>query len=75
MRWVYSGQTCGEILSIYVYHDEMEDRYGLLLDLIPFQLMAPPFQSRVARPYLVWDVWFSIHLLLEGIGHIQIYGL
>jgi hypothetical protein len=56
MRWVYRGYTCGEILFIHLYRDEVEDRYGSLLGLIPFESVAPPLQLGEVETYLVWGV-------------------
>jgi hypothetical protein len=41
-RRVYSGQRGGEIMSVCVYRNEMEDWYGSFMSLIPFRLVAPP---------------------------------
>jgi hypothetical protein len=66
-----TGQTDGEILPIYVYHNEEERWYGLLPGSDFFRLIAPPLQSGVVRLYLIHGVWFSSHLLLEEIDRIQ----
>jgi hypothetical protein len=34
-----------------------------------------PFQPGVVMPYPVWGDWFPSRVLLEGTGHIQIFGL
>jgi hypothetical protein len=68
---IYSGQTCGEIMSIRGYHDWREDQYELFLGLVLFRLVTHPLQSRVVGPYL--DAWFPNHLLLEGTDRIQIF--
>jgi hypothetical protein len=48
---------------------------GLLPGLVLFRLVVPSLQSGVVEPYPVCDVWFSSRLPLEGIGHIQNFGL
>jgi hypothetical protein len=41
MRRVYGGRIGGEILSVCACHDEMEDQYGSLSDLILFYVSSP----------------------------------
>jgi hypothetical protein len=48
---------------------------GLLPDLVLFKLVAPCLQPGVVRPFLIWGVWFSGYLLLEGTSHIKNFGL
>jgi hypothetical protein len=36
--------------------------------LVLFRLLVPPLQSGVVGSYLVWGIWFSSRLLLQGTG-------
>jgi hypothetical protein len=74
MRRIYNGQAGGEILPVCGYHDQREDRYGLLSGQNIFRLVVPPLQTGVVGPYLVRGTWFSSHLPLEGISRINIFG-
>jgi hypothetical protein len=49
-RWV--RQTGGEILPVYVYHNEKE-RCGLFPGSVLFRLVPPPLQPGVVGPYPV----------------------
>jgi hypothetical protein len=60
----------GEILPTHINHNE-EERYCILFSaLVHFRLVAPPLQQGVVGPYMVWGVWFTSHLLLDGTGRI-----
>jgi hypothetical protein len=50
------------------------DGCGSCPGLVCFRLVAPPLQSAVVGHFLVWDVWFPSHLLLEGTDSIQNFG-
>jgi hypothetical protein len=60
------GLTAGEIPPTQIYCIDEERLYELLASLVLFRLVGP---------YLVRYVWFPSRLLLEGIGHIQNFGL
>jgi hypothetical protein len=61
-------------MPAHIYHNK-EERWGALLTCsVLFRLVAPPLQPGVVEPYPVRGVWFPSHLLLEGTGHIQIFG-
>jgi hypothetical protein len=66
-----NGQTSGEILPTHMYCNEEKRRYGLLLGLLHFRLVAPHLQPGVVGPYPICGVRFPCCLLLEGISHIQ----
>jgi hypothetical protein len=73
--WVGVGGRPGRQLVKYCLPttiiNERKRWRGLLSGLILFRLVAPPLLPRVVGPYSVWGVWFCIHLLLEGTGHIK----
>jgi hypothetical protein len=71
---IYGRQTGGEIPPAHGYHYEREGQYGIFLGLVLFWMVAPPLQPGAVGSYLVWGAWFPSHLLLEGTGHIQIFG-
>jgi hypothetical protein len=62
----YSGQIGGKILHAHDHRDGRKGQCGLLLGLVLFRLVVPPFQLRVVGPYLVRGVWFPSHLALKG---------
>jgi hypothetical protein len=70
---INKGWVGGKILTFHGYRDEREDQYRLFPSLILFRLVAPPLQSGVVGPYVVWGTWFPNHLPPEGAGHIQIF--
>jgi hypothetical protein len=69
-RWIYSGQTSGEILPIHGYYDGRKDQYRSFMGIGLFRLVGPPLHPGVVAPYLVQGAWFPSHLPLEGTGHI-----
>jgi hypothetical protein len=70
--WV--EQTAGKILSVHVYRNDEERWCRLLPCSILFRLVTPLLQPGVVGAYLVRGVWLPSHLLLEGVGRIQMYG-
>jgi hypothetical protein len=64
------GEGGGEILRTHVYHNKEERWCVLILGSVLFLLVTPPLQPGVVGSYLIWGVWFSNHLLLEGTSHI-----
>jgi hypothetical protein len=62
-----AGQIGGKILPAV-----MRKRGGADCSRVQFFLgWWPLLFSGVVGPYLVWGVWFSSRLLLEGTNHIQ----
>jgi hypothetical protein len=69
------GQTGDKIQFVCAYHRVEKWRHGFPPGLILFRLAAPPLQTGVVGPYLVWGIRFPSRLLLEGNSRIQNYGL
>jgi hypothetical protein len=46
----------------------------LFLGLVLFRLVAPPLQPGVVGSYLVWGIWFSNRLPLDGTDCIHNFG-
>jgi hypothetical protein len=63
-----NGLRGGKILPAYVYHNRGMHWRELVLGLVLFKLVAPPFQSGMVESYPVHDVWFPSHLLLVETG-------
>jgi hypothetical protein len=69
-----NGLNGGEILPARIYHDRGMYWCGLLMGLVPFRLVVPPFHPGVVGLYPVWGAWFHNCLPLEGTDRIQIFG-
>jgi hypothetical protein len=67
-------QTGGEIPPARAYHRVEKWMCGLQLGLIFLMLVAPPLRPGVVGPYSIRDVWFPIHLPVEGTHSIQNFG-
>jgi hypothetical protein len=56
--WIYSGQTCGEILPVHDYRDGGEYWYGSFPGLVLFRLVALPLQPGVVGQCM--PVWYGV---------------